>query len=84
MNFEFEWDPYSTGYVNQLTRGEVNWSSVSYRKAEIYFWHDNFGKLWIGHGSMATDGTSEVDLSGTSLAGYASVAERLCGKSGGF
>lgn len=75
LNFEFEWEPYSTGYVNQTNSHDVDYADVGLRKAEIYLTHDNLGKLWVGHGSMASDGTSEVDQSGTSLAGYASVGD---------
>ena len=31
-----------------------------------------FGKLWLGQGSMASDGTAEVDNSGTSVIAYSS------------
>lgn len=74
-NIEFEWEPYSTGYVNYTNSHDVDYADVGLRKAEVYISHDNFGKLWAGHGSMASDGTSEVDQSGTSLAGYASVGD---------
>ena len=74
-NVEFQWTPYSTGYVNQTNAHDVDFADVSLRKAEIYVSHDSFGKFWVGHGSMAADGTSEVDLSGTSLAGYASIGD---------
>ncbi|MCG6857459.1 MAG: porin [Salaquimonas sp.] len=74
-NAEFEWEPYSTDYVNLLTAHDVDIADLSLRKAEIYLSHDAFGKLWVGRGSMASDNTSEVDLSGTTLAGYASVGD---------
>ena len=74
-NVEGEWEPYSTGYVNQLTRGEVDWDAALLRKAEVYLNNEAFGRLWLGQGSMASDGTAEADLSGTSLTGYSSVAD---------
>jgi hypothetical protein len=73
-NFEMEWEPYSTGYVNLLNEGDVDWQTHQLRKAEIVIGHPSFGSLWLGQGSMASDGTAEVDLSGTSLVGYSSVA----------
>lgn len=74
-NLEFEWEPYSTGEVNQLTGHDVDIAAVGLRNAEVYLSYRSFGKLWVGHGNMASDGTSEVDLSGTSLAGYSSVGD---------
>jgi predicted porin len=45
------------------------------RKMEVYFDFDKIGKLYLGKGDMASDDTSEVDLSGTSLAGNSGVAD---------
>lgn len=42
---------------------------------ELYFDRNNFGKLSVGFGGMASDGSSEVDLSGTDLIGNAGVAD---------
>ncbi len=42
---------------------------------ELYFEHKNFGKLSVGFGGMASDGSSEVDISGTDLIGNAGVAD---------
>jgi hypothetical protein len=74
-NLEAEWEPYSTGDVNQLTKHDVDWDVFSLRKAEIYIDSETYGRLWLGQGSMASDGTAESDLSGTSLAGYVSVSD---------
>ncbi len=75
VNVEGEWEPYSTGYVNQLTNGNVDWDTALLRKLEAYIDVAAFGRLWLGQGSMASDGTAEIDLSGTSLVGYSSVAD---------
>ncbi len=45
------------------------------RKMEVYFDFKDIGKLYLGKGDMASDDTSEVDLSGTSLAGNSGVAD---------
>jgi hypothetical protein len=73
---EFQWDPYSTRTVDQTNR-YVDWS-VTLRKAEIAFLGDDYGKVFLGQGSMASDGTAEVDLSGTTLAGQSRVG-RIAG-----
>ena len=74
VNVEGEWEPYSTGYVNQLKKGDVDWGTALLRKAEAYFDASAYGKFWFGQGSMASDNTAEVDLSGTAVIGYASAA----------
>lgn len=38
------------------------------RKAEVYVTHKTLGKLSLGQGDTASEGTSEVDLSGTGIA----------------
>ncbi len=75
VNVEGQWAPYSTGYVNQLTNGNVDWDTALLRKLEAYIDFAALGRLWLGQGSMASDGTAETDLSGTSLVGYSSVAD---------
>ncbi|MGI9511692.1 MAG: porin [Anderseniella sp.] len=79
-NVEGEWNPYSTGYVNQLNKGDVDWDTALLRKAELYFDASAYGKFWFGQGSMASDGTAEVDLSGTAVIGYASAADSASGQ----
>lgn len=44
-------------------------------KIEVYFDFKNAGKFSIGQGSMASDGASEVDLSGTDIIGNSGVAD---------
>ncbi len=78
-NLEWEWNPYSTNYVNQLNRDDFDWDTNLLRKAEVYLTSENLGKFWFGQGSMASDGTAEVDLSGTSVVGYSLVADMAGG-----
>lgn len=73
---ELGWDPYSTGTINQVNQ-YVDWS-VTLRKAEVAFISDDNGKLYLGQGSMASDGSAEVDLSGTTYAGQSRVG-RIAG-----
>ncbi len=49
------------------------------RKLEVYFDHQRLGKLWLGHGDTASNGVSEVDLSGTAVVTYSSVADMAGG-----
>jgi len=48
----------------------VNWNL---RHADIFFNSKTFGKITIGHGSTASDGTAEIDLSGTSVVSYSDI-----------
>jgi hypothetical protein len=50
------------------------------RKIEFYIEHKSFGTLTLGQGPTASDGTSEVDLSGTDVVNYASISDM----NGGF
>jgi len=79
-NYEAQYDPYSTNYVNQLNRGDPDWDRYLTRKAEGYLNSEQFGVLWIGQGSMASDGTAEVDLSGTDVIGYSSISDLAGGQ----
>ena len=78
-NLEWEWNPYSTDNVNQLNRDDFDWDSHLLRKAEAYLASEEFGKLWLGQGSMASDGSAEYDLSGTDVVGYSLVADMAGG-----
>jgi len=78
-NFEFEWNPYSTNNVNQLNIDDFDWDTALLRKAEVYFTSETMGKLWLGQGSMASDGSAEVDLSGTTVIGYSAVQDMAGG-----
>jgi len=43
------------------------------RQLDLYLQSKKYGKLSLGHGSTASDGTSEVDLSATSVVAYSFV-----------
>ncbi|MDQ6436381.1 porin [Mesorhizobium sp. LHD-90] len=78
-NLEWEWNPYSTNNVNQFNRDDFDWETDLLRKAEIYLESEQYGKVWLGQGSMASDNTAEVDLSGTTVVGYSLVADMAGG-----
>ena len=44
------------------------------RKLEFYIDH-TYGRLWLGQGDMASNGTAEVDLSGTDVITYSGIAD---------
>ena len=53
--------------------------ATNIRKAEVAFANERFGKLWLGQGSMASDGTAEVDNSGTSIIAYSAISDTAGG-----
>ncbi|MEH6470366.1 MAG: porin [Halopseudomonas sp.] len=71
---EVEFESNSSGDVSQSNTDDASPNNFQRRKFEIYF-ADTWGKLWMGQGDMASNGTSEVDLSGTTLAGYSAVGD---------
>jgi hypothetical protein len=61
---------------DEVDMDEQDTSDINFRERKIEFWvgHD-YGKVWLGQGDTASNGTSEVDLSGTTVAAYSSMAD---------
>jgi hypothetical protein len=70
--FEVQFESNSSSEVSQtaLSAGADNFTK---RHLDLFFESKRFGKLSMGQGDTASNGTSEVDLSGTSLIGYSDV-----------
>jgi hypothetical protein len=68
-NLEWEYQQNASNKISQ-TDYPVN-GSLDKRKLDVYLDFASIGMFTLGHGSTASDGTSEVDLSGTTVAGYA-------------
>ena len=76
VNIEIQAESNSTASVNQITQNTGGGSDfLSERKLEFYFENDKFGRLSVGQGDTASNSTSEVDLSGTSIIAYSGVAD---------
>jgi len=73
-NFEFEMRSNASTEVSQ-TNEDTGTVSFRDRVVEIFAEHERFGRLIIGQGSTAYDGAANVDLSGTTVVGYAGVAD---------
>jgi len=54
-------------------------NSFTERKLELFFDSKRFGRIWLGQGDTASNGTSEVDLSGTGVVGYSGIADMAGG-----
>lgn len=71
----------STNATNDVSQDDTNDATSgnwNLRWADIFFASRTLGKVSLGHGSTASDGTAEIDLSGTSVVTYSDV-EALSG-----
>ena len=70
---EVETESNASNTVNQIDQdtGIVGFKN---RKTEVYFDSKPLGRLSIGKGPAASDGSSEVDLSGTTVVAYSGIA----------
>ncbi|MBW2476961.1 MAG: porin, partial [Deltaproteobacteria bacterium] len=71
--FEVE---YQSNASNVVNREETSTSGDNFvdRHIDIFLQSDTFGKVSIGKGDTASNNTSEVDLSGTTVAAYSDIA----------
>jgi len=74
MEMEHESNPSGLVTINQTGDSRKS-NSFTERKFELYFDSKTLGRLWLGQGDTASNGTSEKDLSGTSVIGYSSVTD---------
>lgn len=65
MEIELRSNPSSR--VTQGQTAPVGDTSFNKRVVELFFQSKRFGRVSLGHGSTASDGVSEADLSGTSV-----------------
>lgn len=70
---EVEFESNSSAAVNQFSDRGVGPDDFNQRKLEVYLDSKTFGRLWIGQGDTASNGSTEIDLSGTKVAGFADV-----------
>ncbi|MCP4613886.1 MAG: porin [Planctomycetes bacterium] len=72
-NVEVQWQANPSDKVS-MDEESVS-ADLKERKIEAYFDSKKLGKVSLGKGQMASDDSSEVDLSGTSLAGNVGVGD---------
>ena len=75
FNIEIEAESNSTADVNQNDPNPSSADFLGERKLEGYIESRTYGRLTIGQGDTASNDTSEVDLSGTSVVGYSAVED---------
>jgi hypothetical protein len=75
---EYELLSNPSNEVNQLDQRTT--AELNLRKADVWLTSKAAGRLSIGQGSTASDGTSEIDLSGTSVVTGSSVDDMAGGQ----
>lgn len=53
----------------------VGSTTFTERSAEVFMKHEKFGKITLGVGAMASDGSAEADTSGTGIIAYSGVSD---------
>jgi hypothetical protein len=73
---------YQTNPSNLVSQEDKRISNTDFEKRHLDLWVDTnaFGKFSLGWGSTASDGTSEMDLSGTGVVGYSSIGDMAGGQ----
>ncbi|WP_300455115.1 porin [Desulfobacula sp.] len=77
---EVQFESNSTADVNQNNQRGASNNNFTKRHLDLYLSSTPYGKLSIGFGSTASDGTSETDFSGTTVVGYSGVADMAGGQ----
>ncbi len=81
---EIGYAPFSTSNTSLLQQSPPSsayeFTNANIRKIDNRFSNPGLGSFWIGQGDMASNNTAEVDLSGTTVIGYSSVADSAGGQ----
>ena len=78
---EVQFESNSSSGVDIDQDGEVGTNSFTQRHLTLFLDSKALGRLWVGQGATASNGTSEVDLSGTSVINYAGIGDLAGGLS---
>jgi hypothetical protein len=76
---EVAYAPFSTSNTNLLQQSPpasaYEFTNANIRKIDNRVSHPDYGTFFLGQGDMASNNTAEVDLSGTTVISYSSVAD---------
>ena len=78
-NIEVQFESNSTADIRFGQDSPAGANNFTERKLELYADSKTFGRVTLGQGDTATNGTSEVDLSGTSVVAYSGIADMAGG-----
>lgn len=73
--FEVQFESNSSASIDIDQAGEVGPNNFTERHLTAYLDSKRFGRLWFGQGDTASNGTSEVDLSGTAVVAYSGIED---------
>jgi outer membrane murein-binding lipoprotein Lpp len=76
---EVQFESNSTAAISFNQDSPAGPNNFTERKLELYGDSKQLGRLWVGQGDTASNGTSEVDLSGTSVVNYSGIADMAGG-----
>lgn len=76
---EVQFESNSTAAIRIDQDGAAGPNNFTERKLELYVDSASLGRLWLGQGDTASNGTSEMDLSGTSVVAYSGTADMAGG-----
>ena len=76
---EVQFESNSTAAIRIDQDSSAGPNNFTERKLELFVDSKRFGRLWVGQGDTASNGTSEVDLSGTSVIAYSGIADMAGG-----
>jgi hypothetical protein len=76
---EVQIESNSTADIRIDQDGAAGTGNFTERKLELYVDSKRFGRLWLGQGDTASNGTSEVDLSGTGVIAYSGISDMASG-----
>ncbi len=76
---EVQFESNSSSQVRFKQSGQAGPNNFTERKLEIWFDSETWGRLWLGQGDTASNGTSEVDLSKTGVIGYSGIEDMAGG-----
>jgi hypothetical protein len=73
---------YQTNPSNLVNQENKRIGDTDFERRHLDLWVDarSIGKFSLGWGSTASDGTSEMDLSGTGVVGYSAIADMAGGQ----
>ncbi len=74
MKVELEYQQNPSDVVSQIDKNNVEGDSFTDRHIDVFVDSKKFGKLSVGKGDTASNGSSEVDLSGTDVVAYSLIA----------
>jgi len=72
---EVQFESNSTAAIRFEQGSSAGPNNFTERKLEWWVDSETFGRVWLGQGDMASNGTSEVDLSKTSVVAFSSIED---------